>query len=149
MFFTASVVDGFRVVLGSMPYQFGMFLTMLFIVPVPEFEGKTDSEARMTYWVVLLVHLILFFQILVNHYFSTKSPTMASITNVLLIFVQVMTQIYVCVNWVFNPEHTQEWLDARQSHDWIQFWQWCYIEILVFCGYLVSAILFNFVYFFR
>ena len=60
-----------------------------------------------------------------------------------------MTQIYVCVNWVFNPEHTQEWLDARQSHDWIQFWQWCYIEILVFGGYLVSAILFNFLLFFK
>ena len=46
MFFTASVVDGFRVVLGSMPFQFGMFLTMLLIVPIPEFEGKTDSDAR-------------------------------------------------------------------------------------------------------
>ena len=39
MFNTVSVIDGFKVILGSMPLQLGMFFTLLFMVPIPDIEG--------------------------------------------------------------------------------------------------------------
>ena len=46
MIFTASVIDGFKVILGSMPMQLGMFLNVLIMVPVPTLDGEPDAEAR-------------------------------------------------------------------------------------------------------
>ena len=48
MIFTASVIDGFKVILGSMPLQFAMLLTVLTLVPVPEDPtepGVKDHDA--------------------------------------------------------------------------------------------------------
>ena len=38
-----SVLDGFPIVLGSMPVQFGMFVTMLLSVQIPH---NTESKER-------------------------------------------------------------------------------------------------------
>ena len=93
---------------------------------------------------LVFVHGILFFQIVVNHYYINDFPMLSSCTNVVLLSLQVMTQIYISVDWIFN-EPDQAWIDARQSKDWIKFMNWMQIELLVFIGYLVSATLFNFI----
>ena len=147
MIYTSSVIDGFKVILGSMPLQLGMFLTIIFKVPIPEIDGQWDDEAKFYKFYLIVVHGVLFLQIVVNHYFSQLIPMLSSCTNVVLMLLQVVTQINISVNWVFS-EHDQAWLDARQSEDWVKFTKWMYIEILVFIGYLVSATIFNFVLFF-
>ena len=147
MIFTASVIDGFKVILGSMPLQFAMLLTVLTLVPVPEDPtepGVKDPDARFTYWWLVFVHGIFFAQILVNHYFALDIPMISSVSNVVLMLAQVMTQINLSVNWIFYVHPDQTWADARSTEDWIKFRQWCYIELLAFVGYLVSAIIFNF-----
>ena len=121
MIFTASVIDGFKVILGSLPIQFAMLLTVLTMVPVPENDGVKDSEARATYWWLVIVHLVFFIQISINHYFALDIPMISSISNVVLMLVQVMTQINLSVNWVFYPHPDAEWIAARQTEDWIKF----------------------------
>ena len=104
MIFTASVIDGFKVILGSMPLQFAMLLTVLTLVPVPEDPtepGVKDHDARVTYWWLVFVHGIFFAQIVVNHYFALDIPMISSVSNVVLMLAQVMTQISLSVNWIF------------------------------------------------
>ena len=144
MFNTVSVIDGFKVILGSMPLQLGMFFTVIFMVPIPEIDGQWDSKAMFYKFYLVFVHGILFVQIVVNHYFINDFPMLSSCTNVILLSLQVMTQINISVDWIFN-EPEQVWLDARQSKDWMKFMNWMQIELLVFIGYLVSATLFNFI----
>ena len=103
MIFTASVIDGFKVILGSMPLQLGMLLNVLIMVPVPTMDGEPDSEARGTYYWLLFTHFIFFSQIVVNHYYTLDIPMISSVSNVVLMLVQVMTQINLSVNWVFYP----------------------------------------------
>ena len=47
MIYSNSVIDGFPIVLGSMPVQFGMFLTMLLSIRIPKHTetGVTDHDA--------------------------------------------------------------------------------------------------------
>ena len=70
MIFTSSVIDGFKVILGSLPIQLGMFMTTLCMVPVPNDPktGEQDREALYTYIWLCIVHFILFVQITINHY---------------------------------------------------------------------------------
>ena len=149
MIFNASVIDGFKVVLGSLPLQLGMLLTILFMIPIPELNGENDKEAQLTYIWLVFVHTILFAQIVINHYFAHLFPTLSSLSNVLLMMVQVITQINLCVNWVFYAHPDAEWEAARSDEDWTKFKNWIQIEVLIFVGYLVSAILFNMLRSFR
>ena len=117
----ASVPDGFKVVLGSLPLQMGMLLTVLFMIPIPKFEGETDKEALFSYILLVTVHTFCFIQILVNHYFAHVVTNVSSVTNIILMMVQVMTQINLCVNWVFYHEPNAEWQAARNDEDWMKF----------------------------
>ena len=103
MIFTASVIDGFKVILGSMPMQLGMLLNVLIMVPIPTLNGEIDAEASRTYWWLVFTHFIFFVQIVVNHYYTLDIPMISSVSNVVLMLVQVMTQINLSVNWVFYP----------------------------------------------
>ena len=67
------------------------------------------------------MHLVFFLQISINHYFALDIPMISSISNVVLMLVQVMTQINLSVNWVFYPHPNAEWIAARQTEDWIKF----------------------------
>ena len=150
MIHTSSLIDGFKVILGSMPLQLGMFLTVIFKVPVPEIDGQWDTAALAYKIYLVLVHGLLFCQISVNHYYAHDIPMLSSVTNVVFMCMQVVTQINISINWIFLSEEHQEWLELRQSEEWVKFMKWCYIEIIVFIGYLLSATIFNvFLFFFR
>ena len=142
----ASVIDGFKVILGSLPLQLGMLLTILISIRVPELEdGNKDKDALVTYVMLCIVHILLFTQIFFNHYAAQWSPMFFSATNVVCMLVQVITQIFLCVNWVFKANIEQEWLDARTNEDWQKFFIWTKIEVLIFVGYLFSPSVFNLV----
>ena len=143
MIFTASVIDGFKVVLGSLPLQIGMLFTTLCTVPIPKFEDKLDTECLYTYIMLCTVHFLMFLQIAINHYYASSIPNISAITNIFLMMVQVITQINLCVNWVFYAHPNAAWIEERSDESWTKFNNWIHIEVLVFAGYLVSAITFN------
>ena len=98
-----------------------MLMTILFMVPVPTMNGEKDKECLYTYIWLVVVHFVIFVQVLINHYFSHNVPNISSISNVLLMLVQVITQINLCVNWVFYANPDAEWEAARTDEDWTKF----------------------------
>ena len=101
MYHLYSVIDGFKVTLGSLPLQLGMLLTLLFMVPVPEIDGHLDWDAMLYKFYLVFVHGLLFLQITVNHYYAMEIPMLSASANVLMMCLQVFTQINLSVNWIF------------------------------------------------
>ena len=112
MYHLYSVIDGFKVTLGSLPLQLGMLLTLLIMVPVPKIDGHFDWDAMFYKFYLVFVHAVLFLQITINHYYAMEIPMLSASTNVVLMCLQVFTQIKTSVNWIFT-DHDQAWHDAR------------------------------------
>ena len=112
MYHLYSVIDGFKVTLGSLPLQLGMLLTLLIMVPVPKIDGHFDWDAMFYKLYLVFVHAVLFLQITINHYYAMEIPMLSASTNVVLMCLQVFTQIKTSVNWIFT-DHDQAWHDAR------------------------------------
>ena len=146
MIFTASVIDGFKVILGSLPLQFAMMVTIITMIRVPlDSEGEYETEALACYIWLVLLHLILWWQVLVNHYSVSDNPQLYAVSNVVLLMLQVGTQAYLCVNFVFPAEPNPAWTEDGTKGDWTQFLFWTKVEVLIFTGYIGSPILFQFV----
>ena len=59
-----SVLDGFPLVLGSMPVQFGMLMTLLLSIKVPRDasqQDKLDNEAMFVYYLLISTHAVILF----------------------------------------------------------------------------------------
>ena len=139
MIFTATVIDGFKVILGSLPLQLAMMITILTSVSVPRDDNdEMDPTAKGTYLWLCIVHLAMFVQIFFNMYVNLNP-----VANVVLMLVQVVTQIFLCVNWVYNPNLDPDWLTAGLDEDWTKFLFWIRIEVFVFIGYMACPILFS------
>ena len=95
MYHLHSVIDGFKVTLGSLPLQLGMFLTLLIMVPVPKIDGHLDGDAMLYKFYLVFVHGVLFLQITVNHYYAMEIPMLSACSNVVLMCLQVYTQITI------------------------------------------------------
>ena len=57
-----SVLDGFPLVLGSMPVQFGMLMTLLLSIKVPRDasqQDKLDNEAMFVYYLLISTHAVI------------------------------------------------------------------------------------------
>ena len=73
MIHTNSLIDGFPVILGSLPIQFAMTLAMIIAIRVPKDEdGEKNEHCRFIYWWVLSAHLLILVCQSVNHYLPER-----------------------------------------------------------------------------
>ena len=73
MIHTNSLVDGFPVILGSLPIQFGMIVTLLVAIRVPKDEdGGYNVNCLSIYKWILWAHIINLICQGINHFLDAK-----------------------------------------------------------------------------
>ena len=146
---TNSVIDGFVIVLGSMPVQFGMFVALLLSISVPKHSetGEYCRDALVAYIALMTTHVAILITkysqqwINKNHYLVAKSMIM------FCLFLQLTTMNFILCNWVYD-QADQELLEQMRGEDWAnqkdwqRFTMWLTTEQYVFLGSIASGILY-------
>lgn len=105
MIFNKSVLDGFAIVLGSMPIQFGMLMTLILSIKIPRHMDNPDTfseEAVEAYGLLIFTHsVILTIKFLrqylaYSHYMLYKALLMGSL------FLQLYSMNYVLGKWNYS-----------------------------------------------
>jgi hypothetical protein len=147
MIYNNSVLDGFPIVLGSMPVQFGMALTMILSVVVPNgAEGAESAEdALKIYRQLLFVHcLIVAVKMFGEHFSYNYSMTYKSL-SIIALFFQLLIMNFVLGDWIYDQKDlsildTMRGAGWEQEPQWINFRMWLAIETYVFFGSIVSGV---------
>ena len=74
MIYTSSIIDGFKVILGSVPIHIAMLLTMFITVRV----GGLDQDAKTIYILIAVTHIVMICVGLMYHFFGTGQHMLAA-----------------------------------------------------------------------
>ena len=69
---TSSIIDGFKVLLGSLPIHIAMTLTMLIMIRIPECSTSDDEKcpANHLYYLTLSVHVLVSFILVTSQIYN-------------------------------------------------------------------------------
>ena len=71
MIYMNSLVDGFPVILGSLPVQFAMFVAMCISIRIPkDADDERDGKATEIYYLTFFAHVANIICQLLKHYLS-------------------------------------------------------------------------------
>ena len=121
MIYNNSVLDGFPIVLGSMPVQFGMALTMILSVVVPKGADGAESaeDALQIYRQLLFVHcLIVAVKMFGEHFSYNYSMTYKSL-SIIALFFQLLIMNFVLGDWIYDQKDLSI-LDTMRGAGWEQ-----------------------------
>ena len=105
MIYNKSVLDGFAIVLGSMPIQFGMLMTLLLSIKIPRHMDNPDKyaeEAKSMYELLIATHFIILTvkflrqYLAYSHFMFYKAMLMGSL------FLQLFSMNYVLGRWNYS-----------------------------------------------
>ena len=104
MIYSNSVLDGFPLVLGSMPVQFAMFLTMVLSIKVPvnTETGETEEGAKLTFYGLLVYHFLILGVKFSQEYISYTHNLLYKGMLMFCLFFTLLTMNYVLGNWVYD-----------------------------------------------
>ena len=70
MIYTSSIIDGFKVILGSVPIHIAMLLAMVITIRVPRasLDDEMDTLSLELYVLVATTHSLLFLLGLLSHF---------------------------------------------------------------------------------
>lgn len=144
---TISIIDGFKVLLGSVPIHFSLLITMAIEVSIPKCE-ETDKhdECRVLmplYLMALITHIIIFVVGIITNFYAGDVNRFLEQFHIVAILVQVSVLVYICDWWVFNDEIIAKMLTETRP-TWLLFDFWMRIELLVFMSLILSNIAFLF-----
>ena len=152
MIFNKSVLDGFAVVLGSMPIQFGMLMTLLLSIQVPKNmdSGKYQEEAQFVYYLLIFTHSAILTVKFLRQYLAYTHYMLYRSLMMLSLFLQMFSMNFVLGRWVYDQSDT-EVLNAQRGENWESdyHWQtfemWMRVEQFMFMGPVASGVFFMFV----
>lgn len=103
--------------LGSLPIQFAMFLTILATVKIErDEEGEWDSDGLEIYTWVWIMHLVLFTTLALNMYYSGVLGLSKNMINTCAMLFKVLILMYICVRWAY-PDPAGKATAAEASTD--------------------------------
>ena len=145
MIHTNSLIDGFPVILGSLPIQFAMTLAMIIAIRVPKDEdGTSNPHCKFIYWWVLSTHLLILVCQSINHYLGERWHLMKKQLTIVCLMVQLLMINTICGEWIFEDGQHKA-ADHMTQENWIQFDVWIVLEACVFLSYIGSAIMYLFI----
>ena len=100
-----SVLDGFPLVLGSMPVQFGMLMTLLLSIKVPRDnnnQDKLDEEAASMYGLLIFTHTAILIVKYLQQWLAYSNFMLFKTLIMGSLFLQLFTMNFVLGNWVFD-----------------------------------------------
>ena len=138
---TSSVIDGFKVTLGSMVVQVAMALTVLVLIYTNEIEGPLKENVEWELWILAILHVCFGLQIFLNFHGDEVYQIVSQLTTIVSMCIQFIQVTYLAINWVLPHEDRQELIKEDLQHGEI-FIRWCQVEVIVFLGYLFTAMLY-------
>ena len=119
MIYNNSVLDGFPIVLGSTPVQFGMGLTMLLSVVIPHHTetGEDCTDAVEIYRLLLFVHCFVVGVKIFGEFIGFYFPMVYKSLVVIALFIQLLVINVVLGNWIFNESEDKQNSDLNDLHD--------------------------------
>ena len=97
MIYTNSIIDGFKVILGSVPIQIAMLASMLITVR----PGDLKFEAKVMYGMIAFDHIVMIVVGLWYHFFGTGQHLMAAQLCIFAMIYQISLTLLLCSNWAF------------------------------------------------
>ena len=152
MIYNNSILDGFPVVLGSMPTQLGLALTMFLCIVVPKHPdtGEKDADAARIYNYLIVLHFTILLLKILNEHLVFDYPMLFRGLMICALFFQLLIMNFVLGDWVYSQEDPES-LDSirgdnwNEQQEWVTFMMWLSIETYVFLGSLVSGVIYMFV----
>ena len=119
MIYNNSVLDGFPVVLGSLPVQFGMALTMILSVVIPTgAEGAESAEdALQIYRQLLIVQCFIVFVKMFGENFSYDYSMTYKSISIIALFFQLLVMNFVLGDWIYDQKDLSI-LDTLRGAGW-------------------------------
>ena len=114
------VIDGFAIVLGSMPIQFGMLMTLLLSVQVPknmDDPTKFQEEAQFVYYLLIFTHAAILTVKFLRQYLAYTNYMLYRSLMMLCLFLQLFSMNFVLGRWVYDQSDA-ELLASKRGEDW-------------------------------
>ena len=105
MIFNKSVLDGFAIVLGSMPIQFGMLMTLGLSIKIPRHMDNPDKyseEAFFVYRLLFITHLVILTVKLLRQYLAYSHTMVYRAMLMGSLFLQLFSMNYVLGGWNYS-----------------------------------------------
>lgn len=105
MIYNKSVIDGFAIVLGSMPIQFGMLMTLGLSIKIPRHMDNPDKyseEAKSTYELLIVTHLVILTVKFLRQYLAYSHFMLYRAMLMGSLFLQLFTMNYVLGKWNYS-----------------------------------------------
>ena len=131
MIFVSSLIEGFKVTLGSLPVQASMLTILLALI-------NPGDDYKKVYWVLAGSHTFCLFLVVANMIKPTHKFYMGlRCLNIIAMFLQNIVIIYAAQSYTQLKENREVLTDSE-----IELSRWLLIEVYVFIAYIISAILF-------
>ena len=139
MIFNVSVADGFTCLIGPLPLQLCLVLTVMVSISVPlGVDGEPDEDAAKLYSLMLTTHAILCLQLLVSYFGDAHYlPFLQQCLKIATLIAQIYMIIKISSDWLFNRSRP-----TGNSQEWGTFTFWLYIEFCFFLSYIVTNAVF-------
>ena len=148
-----SVLDGFPVVLGSMPVQFGMLMTLLLSIKIPrnmDDQEKFNADATFMYCLLVINHALILIIKVVQSRIAFQYGNLCRFLMMACLFLQLFTINFLLGDYIFDQTDS-EILTARrgvgwkENITWHKFNVWLHLEMYMFVGTIVSGVCFMFI----
>ena len=113
---TKSVLDGFPVVLGSMPVQFGMLMTLLLSVKIPrntDDQEKFNDDALLMYCLLVTNHALILIVKTIQSKIAFQYANLCRCLMMACLFLQLFTMNYLLGDWVFDQTDSAILTESR------------------------------------
>ena len=99
MFSYISVIDGFKVILGSYLLHVAAFLSMIIAVRPPDYTDNPEQteKAKTIYYVLLTMHIVLAVLKYINIFVNKK----LMVVNAISMFGVILIFGHLCEDWIF------------------------------------------------
>ena len=143
MIYTNAIIDGFPVILGSFPIQFGMFLAMVIAVRIPKDPNdEWNPHCKFIYTWVIIAHICNIICQAIKHYLSEDWHVVKKVTTIFCLFIQLVMINTILGDWVYDITLTSE---EKTDSNWLQFHIWIILEFCVFLSYIASSMCYIFI----
>lgn len=129
----ASIIDGFKVLLGAVPIHIAMIATLLTAIHIPRDDNGTwfdfNDKALMIYLALLANHIFSLAIVLLTTTQHDRSQLLISQFSIIAICFMIVVILEVSSDWTFNEEINGQCFEDKKGKI---FTLWTIIELLAF-----------------
>ena len=102
MIYTSSIIDGFKVIIGTCPIHMAMLCTLLIAIRIPRDEnGERNDTATVLYLMMVVNHIFLVTVGFFNHFLHKNNHVLIAQMNVIALCAALLIMMALASHWIF------------------------------------------------